>query len=931
MKTNDKREATPKSLLGDAERSRSDKLDRAKEFDEKDSPKANAPEAPGVETVMAEESAAEQKPPKEQEQDTLDGGDAAERDSALAGKMPGGKKRPRIRDQGKPAEASPLPGALSSSSHPRGLPEKKLYQDEIYGTKELSPLAVAVMDTPEFQRLGHIYQLGFTYTVFRGANHRRFDHSVGTFFRVRTLLRRIVQNHARFFPSNKDDFRHPGLWLSPRLYIPAPGTPPDKQSPQFPMGRWRGLVEVVSAAAFLHDLGHVPAGHTLEDEFNIFEKHDGLGGARFFQMLYGPRPPKKKLDNTNGPPRVDSFFEPIEETLLPRPESWQRVPLPWVFEDGVYEPFLATDSNPDSLTNSEVRDLIYLILSFKDKILVDEHDTKYTTFKDTLKTALAKFPAGDERLDGSDLLMKRRIQFIDALYDYYSTPRTTGDESKPLFYPFMSDVVGNTICADLLDYLVRDGKRLKLDIRDNPRLQRYLVIRPDQSLVSSVANGGDADKNRPNLRVAIYAVHAPPGELQRRDTVSDLLDLMRERYRFAEIVYYHPKKAAFSAMLAKAMELLPDELRPADDETIYPAPWTPVSRTNKPHLAHFGDESLIQYISSVDKTAPSAELCHAITYRSEYRLLYTLDYDAAVKAGGTTKFLQDLRDDRDHGRRKREEELAALLRRDHVWDTDSGTAPPILIYCPSLRMQAKEVEARVELQAGYPKALNLHRDESTLCEELRILNEKYQRLWRLYLFVHPRLGAGLDRKLLALIRSSIVDGFCERYKVRTVDRARGCRFAYVSFSERIEKFYDRWTQDPNVKSWPKDVLDFVNACAKSLGFWQDVLGHGIIGHPLTANEYFGGFWHLAQIAAVDSASVNEKSEWLEELRKMQGQDWYTRAESTKKESARKKANEVFKALASVKETAARAPVQDWEQVRTRTIVELAKVKAAAPN
>src|SRR2546423_7072554 len=61
----------------------------------------------------------------------------------------------------------------------RPIPQKKLYQDEIYGTKELSPLAVAVIDTPEFQRLGTINQLGFTHTVFRGANHQRLDHSIG--------------------------------------------------------------------------------------------------------------------------------------------------------------------------------------------------------------------------------------------------------------------------------------------------------------------------------------------------------------------------------------------------------------------------------------------------------------------------------------------------------------------------------------------------------------------------------------------------------------------------------------------------------------------------------------------------------------------------------------------------------------------------------
>jgi hypothetical protein len=59
---------------------------------------------------------------------------------------------------------------------PRKVPRRNLYQDEIYGSKEPSPLAVALIDTPEFQRLGHIYQLGMTHVIFRGTNHRRLDH-----------------------------------------------------------------------------------------------------------------------------------------------------------------------------------------------------------------------------------------------------------------------------------------------------------------------------------------------------------------------------------------------------------------------------------------------------------------------------------------------------------------------------------------------------------------------------------------------------------------------------------------------------------------------------------------------------------------------------------------------------------------------------------
>ena len=36
----------------------------------------------------------------------------------------------------------------------------KLYQDQLYGAKVLGPLAVAVIDTLEFQRLAGLRQLG---------------------------------------------------------------------------------------------------------------------------------------------------------------------------------------------------------------------------------------------------------------------------------------------------------------------------------------------------------------------------------------------------------------------------------------------------------------------------------------------------------------------------------------------------------------------------------------------------------------------------------------------------------------------------------------------------------------------------------------------------------------------------------------------------
>src|SRR4051812_25958744 len=84
----------------------------------------------------------------------------------------------------------------------------KLYQDQLYGTKVLSPLAVAIIDTPEFQRLAGLRQLGFTDIVYRCAVHTRFSHSVGTYFMCHTIMRRIVQNGDRLFE------KHPGSYIN---------------------------------------------------------------------------------------------------------------------------------------------------------------------------------------------------------------------------------------------------------------------------------------------------------------------------------------------------------------------------------------------------------------------------------------------------------------------------------------------------------------------------------------------------------------------------------------------------------------------------------------------------------------------------------------------------------------------------------------------
>jgi HD superfamily phosphohydrolase len=66
----------------------------------------------------------------------------------------------------------------------------KSYRDPVHGNIQLHPAIHSLMDTPEFQRLDKLRQLGPASWVYRGAQHTRFTHSVG----VSHLAGRFLRN-----------------------------------------------------------------------------------------------------------------------------------------------------------------------------------------------------------------------------------------------------------------------------------------------------------------------------------------------------------------------------------------------------------------------------------------------------------------------------------------------------------------------------------------------------------------------------------------------------------------------------------------------------------------------------------------------------------------------------------------------------------------
>ena len=56
----------------------------------------------------------------------------------------------------------------------------KNIRDSVHGNLYLDEFEIRLVDTPQVQRLRRVKQLGFTYLVYPGANHSRFEHSIGT-------------------------------------------------------------------------------------------------------------------------------------------------------------------------------------------------------------------------------------------------------------------------------------------------------------------------------------------------------------------------------------------------------------------------------------------------------------------------------------------------------------------------------------------------------------------------------------------------------------------------------------------------------------------------------------------------------------------------------------------------------------------------------
>src|SRR5699024_2649057 len=72
------------------------------------------------------------------------------------------------------------------------LDEVKVFKDKVHRYVQVQDQIIwDLIATPEFQRLRRIKQLGTTYLTFHGAEHSRFNHSLGVYEIVRRMINKI--------------------------------------------------------------------------------------------------------------------------------------------------------------------------------------------------------------------------------------------------------------------------------------------------------------------------------------------------------------------------------------------------------------------------------------------------------------------------------------------------------------------------------------------------------------------------------------------------------------------------------------------------------------------------------------------------------------------------------------------------------------------
>jgi HD superfamily phosphohydrolase len=515
----------------------------------------------------------------------------------------------------------------------------KTITDPVHGDVHVNRLESMFLDSPPMQRLRRVRQLGTAHLVYPGATHSRFSHALGAVRAAQDLLDAVID--GRQGPRPHDDLL--AEWDA--------RVDPGESVSDFD----RRLAEVTVLArvgALLHDLCHVPFGHTIEDDLTILTPHD------------------------ENPERFRRLWEQLQEPLA---QALKRA---------------------DPRFMAHVEPLIISKIASK-----TEDDSK-----------------------GSGL---------PAEYEY----------------PFVADIVGNTICADLIDYLARDHTYTGLPMALGHRFANEFYV-----------NRSDAP-HFPSRMV----IQVTRNRHERPDVVTELLKYLRYRYELSERVLYHHAKLAADAMIGKLLELWHDhewarrllKRRPeladlAGDMTALrgrvrmstaKALDAKVELHMEEQFTRRGDDGLLEYLVDLAESDESSdgrlegvgELARAVLSRRLFKLAGRADDDADRGLAGEIHSQFGNRDNR----RRLEQSAARFIGASDGWK--------VVLWIPSPAMKLKVAGVLVN-RNGTVNAL-----DKVGYERANEIYSAHQKLWGVNVYVPQDVVEDQvkTRRLLAFLGATI--------------------------------------------------------------------------------------------------------------------------------------------------------------------------------
>jgi HD superfamily phosphohydrolase len=522
--------------------------------------------------------------------------------------------------------------------------------------------------------------------------------------------------------------------------------------------RWDVLDRLVRWAALLYGVGHIPAGDTLEDPIEgIYRRRGDLASPRVAYLWHETAPGR------------DSEIRAVFRRADLLPSSFQAL----------------------GITGEDAWKAVLLICLYK------ESSAGEKSFEETL---------AEEKRDSEPFIRVVR--------------QALSDTQRRIFFPYMADIVGNAICADLLDDVQRDSANVGLEMaRDAAILSRFFVGRNDRGAFRMALSLTDGREN------------------SRSDTAA-AMELLHQRFRCAEIIYHHKTKIAASAMLAKAFILVgkPEEVgsprRHLDIEEIAAIAAKLARAGESDAVAELkreclpnglldpgiGDETLLLWLQSsawdkleyaakqsdretTEKCLRGISLLQALARRKLYKVAASIDRDEIERLSPGSKqdapvdrrialVLQELR--KDSATRSRiERELAQAAG----WPEDS-----LLLHVPERNGQAKGIETAV-LDRGDLLTLGAH---SVVANEIAQLNNSYKGLWKITVLAHPRYrddAIGLSKALDALI-AELCPGARENYST-TVALRDIAWFPYIAPRNRPAAEEYRDLIAPEAPDWKR--------------------------------------------------------------------------------------------------------------------------------